>query len=415
MGLCKEHLMEIEQRGYGDSDKMICAFHFGDAYIKGKIKYSHNYGKCSFCGKRRNVLSFEDVMELIMPIVWKDYLPAEGNAPYDSEEKEYMAPIIDPYSFVYDELNSYLEIEDDSVLKELFDLLSFEDRVSPYRLGFKERQEEIDIETWNQYCKLVKETPFSAEQIVSLSDKPRELVTEDIYEIRYTLDMIWSYCRELSLVKTISGLSGQYKAKRIYRCVNYLPKYEKNQAKYAGLSFIPATILGTAPSIKVSDNRMSETGDMMFYGADDKDTARNEVGTNGDNPITIATFCPNKNFRILDLSTISSMKCPSIFDTANATRRSNWFFLKEFMERISEVKKDSYKPTQVLTKYIQRKAGVQGIKYSSSKNTKGCYVLFVVNRDCLDWNDRRNSERNQLILEKVEQLECDNQKWFLNV
>ena len=76
------------------------------------------------------------------------------------------------------------------------------------------------------------------------------------------------------------------------------------------------------------------------------------------------------------------------------------------MDRISEEKvdEDSYKPTQVFIKYIQRKTDLQGIKYKSSKTGKGCYVLFVVNRDCLDPDDKRDSGRNQLIVEKVEQL-----------
>ena len=46
---------------------------------------------------------------------------------------------------------------------------------------------------------------------------------------------------------------------------------------YAGLSFIPATLVGTASAKLVKDNRMSEVGDMMFYGADDKKIAMIEV------------------------------------------------------------------------------------------------------------------------------------------
>ena len=404
MGLWKNHLIEIESRGYGDSDKFICSAHINDAFISEKIRYSHNNGKCSFCGKYRNVLPFNDILKLIADYINYDYLPADGNAIYDSEEKEYIEPVIDPYDFVYDELNSYLLIEDEVVLKELFDKLSFEDRVSPYRIKLRERQEDLDLEAWDEYCRLVKSCPFSAEQIVSISDK--EESTEIVEAIRGMLDYVWGYCKDQYLVKTIYGLSSQYRAHRYYRCVNYLPMYGKNKPEYAGLSFIPATLVGTAPAKLVKDNRMSEAGDMMFYGADDKKTAMIEVGFGGANPITMGTFCSNKRFRILDLSEISKWKCPSIFDIEKVERRSTWFFLREFMERISEEKvdDDSYKPTQVFTKYIQRKTDLQGIKYKSSKTGKGCYVIFVVNRDCLDPDDKREPKRNQLIMEKVEQL-----------
>ena len=148
----------------------------------------------------------------------------------------------------------------------------------------------------------------------------------------------------------------------------------------------------------------------MFYGADDRETAIKEVDAKG--IATIGTFQPNKRFRILDLSEISKWKCPSIFDTEKELVRSNWFFLKEFMERISEVIVDpaSYKPTQVFTKFIQRKTEVQGIRYKSSKTGKACYVLFVVNRDCLDSEDKTDSRRNQLVMKNVEQIQMPNEE-----
>lgn len=92
-------------------------------------------------------------------------------------------------------------------------------------------------------------------------------------------------------------------------------------------------------------------------------------------------------------------------------RRNCWLFLKEFAALVSEVKKDSYKPTQVLTKYIQRKTDLQGIMYSSSKvlggkgNNRACYALFVTNRNCIDVDGTRDSWRNQLIMESVEQVD----------
>ena len=100
--------------------------------------------------------------------------------------------------------------------------------------------------------------------------------------------------------------------------------------------------------------------------------------------------------------------CPSIFDLDNADKRSAWFFIQEFMDRISQLKAndmDFYKPTQVFTKYIQRNTDLKGIKYMSSKGKGNCYTLFVVNRDCLDKGDKIDKGRNQMIMDKVEQID----------
>lgn len=402
-------MSEIEVRGYDDSDKSICSGCVGDKYFYKLIRTQGAKGYCSFCGKStRNVFPMNAILASISTIIDRNYLPADGNAMYDHEEKRYLEPIIDPYDFVHDELNQYLESDNDEFLQELVDKLTFEDRIS---IGtFTKRQEEKDLEQWNAYCNLVKATPLSAEQIVSLikSESHKDELPEDIEAIQGTLEMVYGYCEDLGLVKNIASFNTKKEAgvTPIYRCVNFLD-WNPN---YAGLSFIPAMLVGTAPAKVVQDSRMSEKGDMMFYGADDKDTALIEVGKNNDHPnypATMGTFYSNKQFRILDLSTIDDEKLPSIFDTSEEYKRSAWFFLNEFVDQISLHKsddKDFYKPTQVFTKYIQRNTDLKGLKYKSSKAPGNCYTLFVVNRDCLDKDDKINENRNQLIMEKVEQM-----------
>ena len=86
-------------------------------------------------------------------------------------------------------------------------------------------------------------------------------------------------------------------------------------------------------------------------------------------------------------------------------QRNCWFFLKEFTDLISEAKSGRYKPTQVLTKYIQRNTDLKGIMYNSSRVTSGnriCYALFVTNRNCIDMDSLKDSKRNQLIMDAVE-------------
>lgn len=412
MGYWKEHQTEIEARGYGDTDKDVCAGCIGDKYISDKIKYSHRSGRCSFCGSYRNVLPLEEILGIIAPVIRREYAPALGEVPWDSETKGYMEPVLDPYDFVHDELNVHLKVTDDKLLQELVDVLTFEDRVSAYR--FSKRPHEVDLAAWNEYCDLVNGTPLSAEQIIAMDGKKG--MPKDISAILGTLRMVYTHCKKMRMVRILYGESSQFKAHDIYRCVNYLP----DKPPYLGLEFIPALLVGTAPAKNVADNRMSEAGDMVFYGADCKTTAMMEVGRAEDtddhpdrhnNPATIGKFHPNKKFKVLDLTGVLDWQLPSIFDMEHEERRNCWLFLKEFAALVSEVKKDSYKPTQVLTKYIQRKTDLQGIMYSSSKvlggkgNNRTCYALFVTNRNCIDVDGARDSQRNQLIMESVEQVD----------
>lgn len=420
MGFWKKYAEEIMARGYDDSDKSICAGCIGDRYFYNLIRFGGDKGKCSFCGKTRNVLPMNDILKTIAVVINRDYLPAEGNAIYDSDERKWWDSdhVLDPYDFVYNELNRYLESDNEDFLQELVDRLTFEDRMSVYT--FRESREEIDFKQWAEYCKLVKETPLSAEQIVSLikpgnrmADLPGELV-----QIQAVLELVLDYCDKFGLVRSIEGSSTIKKsgATSIFRCVNFLEQWNisnddgLNNSNYAGLSFIPAMLVGTAPPKVVQDSRMSEKGDMMFYGADSIETAMIEVGKNkkhSEYPATIGTFHTNKQFRILDLSHIDCKMLPSIFDMNQEDKRGAWFFLNEFVRWISQAKGDDvnfYKPTQVFTKYIQRNTNLKGVKYKSSKSDGCCYTLFVVNRDCLDKGDRIDESRNQLIMENVEQI-----------
>lgn len=113
---------------------------------------------------------------------------------------------------------------------------------------------------------------------------------------------------------------------------------------------------------------------------------------------------------MLNFSELAEWKMPSLFDSINYNKRQTWFFLKEFMKYISEEKTsvNSYKPTQVLTKYFQRKTDLQGIVYNSSKVTDGdrkCYVLFVTNHNCVDEYDGDGIKRNQLVMSDVKQID----------
>ncbi len=411
MGWAKNHLIEIEERGYGDSDKNVCAACIGDRYISNQIKYSHCKDKCSFCGKTRNVLPITDVIEMIMKVINRDYIDADGNVPYE-KDFGYLEKTTDTYDLIHYELNDYLLIENEALLNELSDTIFLTDKVK--NSSIIENINEFDLTLWNEFCELVAETKLSAEQIVGLINNNnchKDSLSETLNNIKDILEVILYYCEMMHTEEVLHSIKEPLRAKAVIRAVDHI-----NKLPFEGLDFIPASLVGTAPPQAVSSNRMSEKGDMMFYGSDSKDTAikeYRETDTTKDGPkvLTIGSFFPNKTFKILDLSSLSESKIPSIFDVDNEINRQIAMFLLMFMQSIA-VKADAdgdkdkvYRPTQVFTKYIQRNTNYAGIKYISAQVKSGTnYVLFVENRDCLDLGDKINRQRYQLIMTEVEQI-----------
>lgn len=348
----------------------------------------------------RNVLSVDDIMAVLMHVVKEDYKPALDWAMYDSEEECYLEPVFDPFDFVTEELNQYMECESDEVLLEIVNMLRFEDRIAVTE--WQTTQEEQDMQQWNDFCKLVKDSQLSAEQIVT--ECGRDRASDNLKAMKACMDKIYAYLMELHLVTWICP------QQEIVRCVTYIKKDFQN---VYDIPVIPATLIGTAPPLKTNDNRMSEKGDMMFYGTFEEDVAFREVGVKKGDYVTVGRFHTNKKIRVLDLSDFAYHKPNSIFDAENREKRSQWFFVKSFIEQISGEKDENdklfYKPTQVFTKYIQRKTDLSGIIYHSAKFKiqykdgrlyyRKCLVLFVENRDCIEQGDVSDKHRVQLIMD----------------
>lgn len=400
MGLQKRLWEEQEERGYGSSDLCVCQKCFGDEYLKKYILTSGDAGKCSFCkdknGRpaRRKVLPLEELMEPIMDAIRIYYLPADGNAIWDPEEKEYLNTVEDTADLIYT-IDQYMQCTDSAQLEAITDIVNDDLFVEVQQI--EETPEDRDLSYWFEFCDLVNaRKDLSAEQIVSLCT--REDSPNDLQQIYRCMDMVLSYAKEMHMYEQIHTYIP------IYRCVNKTTPPQ-------GFSVTPATLIGTAPAKFVANNRMSEQGDMMFYGATDIKTALREVfGDEQATACTVGKFYGNKRVSVLNLSEIASWRCPSIFDIENRDKRSMWLFLNEFIKHISRPlsSNDEYKPTQVLTKYIQRKTDLKGIAYQSSKTPENekssmfsnrCFVLFVTNRDCLDQCDKTDNSRYQLIME----------------
>ena len=144
----------------------------------------------------------------------------------------------------------------------------------------------------------------------------------------------------------------------------------------------------------------------MFYGADDFDTAVAETADSKKAKgkyITGATFQNVVPLNILDLAAIPEPKDVGFFNDWTRVTREAVNFLRAITGNLSQpVKKDGsehteYVPTQVFTEFIRYELKTpnnepfHGIRFPSSKNDKGCYVIFADQDECLP-QDTTNSK-----------------------
>lgn len=414
MGLTKAKMIEIEGRGYGETDKCVCSGCIGDQFLVKIIRRRGETGACSFCKddsgkpiKHRKVYRLEELMKDIMPAIRYYYMDADGNIPYDTETKAYMGYTIDHYDFVHGVLAEEMQMDNPDLLEELYDVIEQKTRTTIYE--FVDSASRKNLRAWAKYTDLVtKRSELSVEQMVSLCVH-RE-APDDLKEIHAVLQEVLSQARALYSYSVINT------GTPIYRCVNF--HLAGHVVK--GYKTIPATLIGTAPAKFAESGRFNEKGDMMFYGASTPGVVMKEVGEKAGYPFTIGEFHTNKRIRILNLCSVESWKRPSIFslEQMDMERRESWLFLKEYIDRISipvdrKNADEYYKPIQVFTKYVQRVSGLYGIEYRSSKSDRDkrygeyiqdrCYVLFVESKDCLDESERKyklNTNRLQLFMKR---------------
>lgn len=257
MGLAKRLMMECEERGYGTSDKKVCSCCVQDEYLKKLIQLNGEKGKCDYCKTKngkpvtsRKVITVEQLMSFMMPAIRIYYQRADGNLPYDSEVGEYCGNVIDPYNFVHDILEEYIETPHDELLDELTDILNFDDRTEADDIYA--RAYEQDIEKWKLFCNLVNDREESVEQIVALCF--RDDAPDDLKRIGRIMQGVLDSTIKMNMTDTIRPTNS------IYRAVNYL----KMGTVTPGFDRIVAGTIGTPPAKFVKNNRFSEEGDMMF-------------------------------------------------------------------------------------------------------------------------------------------------------
>lgn len=169
-----------------------------------------------------------------------------------------------------------------------------------------------------------------------------------------------------------------------------------------------ASKLGTAlPEQARHPNRMSPAGIPLFYGADSRETAVQEVTRHASDRatyVTSAAFETTLPFTVVDFTRLEP--APSLFDTDRAHLRRAIKFLHEFVKQISADAEGrehlDYVPTQIVTEYLLRvfnpQHPVAGLVFISSAAGQGsvCTVLDTPQDHCLDPDDPVSGERPAL-------------------
>lgn len=380
MGTVKEHLIEIETRGFNDIRKYICADCVEDEFLKKWIiDNSTKTETCDYCGEEQPVVFMNDLMNnLIMNYIFNIYENVDDSyMGYDSEDGEYFGNTYDKddiISDIADSISNNTEVIED--IKEAILDITF-CKNDPYSLDDNQRYRY----SWDDFTKLVKYKT----RYFFLTSK-RKNFSEILMPIEI-LSIIAEKTKNLGLIKIIPTNTDFFRA-RIYN---------KNTEKiYDGCH------LGSPPEECAQNGRMNARGISCFYASDDKEISKKEILNEDLKPneeLVIAKFKNLRDLKILDLTAISRLDMPSIFDLENYDNRETILFLRalnnELIRPIENLQDIEYVPTQIFAEYFKLEEKLDGIKYNSSKDNNGiCYVLFFNNEQCIDddskelWQDR---------------------------
>lgn len=350
-------------------DKFICSGHIEDAFIKKHIVQNGKRGKCNYCNKNRNVISFEEFCDLLE--VGIDYLfeSADESLFYDDEEEHgFAGQTFTALDIIRDDM---LHISFDELICSDLEKAIVEDKVYHYVDEFYSDLDQLNGD-WLHFKDIVK---HKARFVFYFNQVFNDYFSSNPISI---LNNIQSEISNHNLIQVID------ENKKIYRCTQHV---HRNDVKNNGRR------ISSNPYQNCKfNNRMSPAGISMFYGSPHKQTCIEETVnlTDTKNPFfTTAYFTPKNPLRLVNFMNMPHI--PSVFDNLNNNHIETIQFLCNFVEDISKpiLSTDSiieYIPTQIVTEYIRYNPdlNVQGIIYPSSRDkSKENYVLFMDHDTCL--------------------------------
>ena len=375
MGAAKSWMIEMQERGYGESEDRICSKCVSDDFLAGWIKHNAAAFECSFCGAQSDkpiAASFEDFSGAVLLGLYFDWNePTDEGISYISREGGWQAALSTTQDVLYGAGIS----ENDDVLGALEDMIDNEAWIE------REHYHGTDSErlswAWASFKEYTKH--YTRYFFLQADEKEHDGLTP-AFVLGSVAEMIPKLAGE-GLVQVI-GTSTEIVRIRV-----------------DGGPHDTAALIGTPKAEHATQsNRMSPAGIPMFYGALDQDTARAETfdpALHAGMTLSVGTFLPLRDLTMLNLADLPPV--PSVFDADRQQFIHSLRFLEAFAADISQpIARDGrehieYVPTQIVTEFFHRifrlpdGSAIDGIAYSSAKNGGGkAVVLFCENGQCVD-------------------------------
>lgn len=360
MGMAKNQMMEEEERGFGSIDTTVCEHCVNEYVLKQYVIDNGRQDICDYCDAEAICIDTEQLMEQIMDGIRFKYSRAVDELGYN--DGEYVGETYDSSDVIDDVLCDAVR---DEVLSDLSNIINDEIwcDYNPYGMTLSAEQTYM----WLGFSEMVKRRNrymFFKTQVDD--EKPNYMILSEIAQAT----------EDFNLYKMVTT-----------NHLFYRGRIHDKKTRYSN-----PKDLCSPPHENAKSNRMSAEGISVFYGAEDVDTAVAEIFNSAYSYATVVAFKNLRELVILDLTKISTIPIPSIFDNQNRNSREPLFFLRELLDDltrpIESLHSIEYIPAQVVAeyfRYIHKHKGKQidGIAYSSSKQKNGiCYVLFAEHEKC---------------------------------
>ncbi|AMP98679.1 RES domain protein [Pedobacter cryoconitis] len=374
-----EQAMEYWSRGLSSvPDKKVCASHVDDYAISRFIKRNGEKDKCDYCGRQKNVVDLDALMEFLTDALTHFYTDPANFMSYVSAEGGYLGDYDGPWEMLE---NLGLSVEDDQLQDDIFNSLDHSSAWADEGVA----RSDFKYEGWLHFKHIVKhQSRFLFNSADSLRVGGRAI-------------SVASFLMELAIdIRKQRMLTIVEAGTPIYRCRQHINIDDVTEARHI-----------CSPDIKYATfpNRMSPAGVSMFYGAFDPKISKLETLQIDDvsRPyFTLAEFCPKDNLKLIDLSKIPYV---SAFDQDRWELFDKVQFLHKFLDDFAKpiahdgLQHIEYVPTQVITEYFRfafaktPDGKIDGIIYPSSKNRRlNACVLFFDHYESLDQLDFKESK-----------------------
>jgi hypothetical protein len=356
----------------------VCSRCFDDIDISNFIESGADSKECDFCGRKSRTRAIaaplDAVVEFMAEAINREYDRAVNALSYESAEGGYQGEHFDSRELLADWIGLRLPNDDGRLLDVLVDCFGDEEwcQRDPYGL----RPDELLKFSWERFCGFIKNERryfFLQGQVDGPSD--RYLTPSQL------LKLVSKAAEEHDLVKTLPAGSLIYRARQQRRGEVLLSPY----------AFGPPPV-----ECALRSNRMSPAGIVMFYGSEDRGTARAEIDDDPRLGISIGTFRTTRPAAVLDFTALPRRLgfFESQSDSSSVDRYALAFlhsFVKSLAAKVDQTEREhvDYVPTQVVTEYFRttfrRRDGsvLEGIRYFSTQRELGKSLVLFADRDAV--------------------------------